>query len=186
MTNQDISPNELQALKRDGCSLIDVREPVEHAEEHVAGSQLIPLGQLESRVGEIDRENPVVIICRSGRRGVQALDTLRDQGIADAKNVTGGILAWKAAGLPVERGDRKVLPLMQQVQVVIGSGVLAGVLLAEFAHPGFIYLSGFFGAGLLFAGLSGWCGLAKLMSKMPWNRVAGDSASAGSSCAVTN
>jgi len=53
---------------------------------------------------------------------------------------------------------------------VIGFGVLAGVVLSKAVHPQFIYLSAFFGAGLLFAGLSGWCGLAILMSKMPWNK----------------
>ena len=186
MTPQDITPNELKELKLGDCCLVDVREPVEHAEEHVEGAKLIPLGQLEARAGEIDRVRPLVVMCRSGRRGVQALAALEKLGFSEVKNLSGGILAWKEAGLPVARGERKVFPLMQQVQIVIGLGVLVGVILSKVVHPNFIFLSAFFGAGLLFAGLSGWCGLAMLMSKMPWNQVGGSKSCASGSCAVSN
>ncbi len=59
---------------------------------------------------------------------------------------------------------------MQQVQIVAGSLVLLGVVLGYLLNPAFFLLSGFVGAGLLFAGLSGWCGMALLLAKMPWNR----------------
>lgn len=186
MTIKEISPEELERLRDGGCFLLDVREPLEHAEERVAGSHLIPLGELESRVDEIERAAPIVILCRSGRRGRQALKVLEANGVPEAMNLEGGLLAWKASGRPLERSTKRRLPLMQQVQIVIGLGVLTGVVLSELAHPQFIYLSGFFGAGLLFAGLSGWCGLAKLIAMMPWNRVAAGEGGAASSCAVTN
>lgn len=78
--------------------------------------------------------------------------------------------AWQEAGLPVIRSARRHLPLMRQVQVVIGSAVLVGTLGSLFVDPRFIWLAVFMGAGLVFAGASGWCGLAILLSKMPWNR----------------
>ena len=62
---------------------------------------------------------------------------------------------------------------MQQVQITIGLGVLTGVILSRTVHPDWVFLSAFFGAGLVFAGSTGWCGLAILMSKMPWNREIG-------------
>jgi rhodanese-related sulfurtransferase len=177
-----ISPVELQTLLARGCTLIDVREPVEFAGEHITGAKLIPLGQLAERAPEILRDQPLVVMCRSGMRGGQALEKLRSLGFADPRNLEGGILAWKAAGLSVKQGDRKEFPLMQQVQIIIGVGVLAGVLLSRSVHPDFIWLSAFFGAGLIFAGTTGWCGLAVLLSKMPWNKVPGQTCCDPRSC----
>lgn len=182
-TNSSISPAELNSLLAAGCCLVDVREPVEHAEEHVAGARLVPLGELEQRAHEIPKDQPLVVMCRSGKRGGQALIKLQTLGFTRVQNLDGGILAWKAANLPTNASKRKVFPLMQQVQIVIGLGVLAGVILARTVHADFIFLSAFFGAGLVFAGTTGWCGLAMLLSKAPWNRVAGITCTSGS-CAT--
>ena len=171
LSTQSILPVDLKTLLSTGCCLIDVREPVEHAEEHIVGSQLIPLGQIERRASEIGSGKPLVITCRSGKRGADALKKLHAMGFTDARNLEGGILAWKAAGLPVSKSEKKVFPLMQQVQIIIGLGVLTGVILSRTVDPNWVFLSAFFGAGLVFAGSTGWCGLAILMSKMPWNRV---------------
>ena len=171
ISTQSILPVDLKALLPSGCCLLDVREPVEHAEEHIEGSQLIPLGQIEHRASEIDRSRPLVITCRSGKRGGEAVKKLQALGFTNLHNLEGGILAWKAAGLPVSRSERKVFPLMQQVQLTIGLGVLTGVILSLTVNPNWVFLCAFFGAGLTFAGSTGWCGLAILMSKMPWNRV---------------
>jgi len=184
--NPSIHSDELKALLPSGCCLVDVREPVEHAESHIEGAKLIPLGQLEKRIEEIDRDAPVVVMCRSGKRGMEALNKLESLGIKKVRNLEGGILAWEAAGHPVGKHDQKVFPLMQQVQITIGLGVLAGVALSQTVDPRFVYLSAFFGAGLVFAGSTGWCGLAILMSKMPWNRVAGQSSCASGNCSTSN
>jgi rhodanese-related sulfurtransferase len=72
--------------------------------------------------------------------------------------------------LPTVQDKAQPRPLMQQVQIVAGSLVLLGVVLGYLLNPAFFLLSGFVGAGLLFAGLSGWCGMALLLAKMPWNR----------------
>jgi len=181
-----ILPSELESLMPAGCCLVDVREPVEHAEEHIAGSKLIPLGQLERRISEIDRNAPVVILCRSGKRGSEGLKKLQGLGFTNVRNLEGGILGWKAAGHQVASSGKKVLPLMQQVQLTIGLGVLTGAILALTVNPNWVFLSGFFGAGLVFAGSTGWCGLAILMSKMPWNRVSGQSCNASGNCSIPN
>lgn len=161
-------------LSEKACHLIDVREPVEHAEGHIVGAQLIPLGEIERRASEIGRDKPVVLMCRGGTRGGQALAKLQALGFSNALNLEGGMLAWTAAGWPTDHAARKVFPLMQQVQIVIGCGVLLGVGLSLWVHPNWVYLSAFFGAGLVFAGSTGWCGLAILLSKMPWNHVTRD------------
>jgi rhodanese-related sulfurtransferase len=184
--HQAILPAELKSLLSTGCCLVDVREPVEHAEEHITGAKLIPLGQLEKRASEIDRSAPVVVMCRSGKRGAEALKKLQSMGIRNVRNLEGGLLSWKAAGLPVASGGRKVLPLMQQVQLTIGLGVLTGAILALTVDPKWVLLCAFFGAGLTMAGSTGWCGLAILMSKMPWNRVAGESCCASGNCSTSN
>lgn len=168
---QSIQPVDLKTLLPDGCCLVDVREPVEHAEEHIEGSRLIPLGEIERRVTEIDRSKPLVITCRSGKRGAEALSRLQAMGFTNARNLEGGVLAWKAAGLPLGRSAKKVFPLMQQVQLTIGLGVLTGALLSLTVNPNWVFLCAFFGAGLTLAGSTGWCGLAILMSKLPWNRM---------------
>lgn len=82
----------------------------------------------------------------------------------------GGIEARKEAGLPVARDSNQPIEIMRQVQIAAGSLVLIGVVLGALLHPAFYGLAGFVGAGLLFAGLSGWCGMAKLLALMPWNR----------------
>ncbi len=184
--HQAILPSELKSILSSGCCLVDVREPVEHAEEHIVGAKLIPLGQLEKRSSEINRSVPVVVMCRSGKRGMEALKKLESLGITEARNLEGGILAWKAAGLPVGKGEKKVFPLMQQVQLTIGLGVLTGAILALTVNPNWVYLCAFFGAGLTMAGSTGWCGLAILLSKMPWNRVAGQSCCASGNCSTSN
>lgn len=185
-TNPSILPSELKSMLSTGCCLVDVREPVEHAEEHIVGAKLIPLGQLEKRAAEIDRRAPVVVMCRSGKRGMEALKKLESLGINEVRNLEGGILAWKAAGLPLGKSEKKVFPLMQQVQLTIGLGVLTGAILALTVNPNWVFLCAFFGAGLTMAGSTGWCGLAILMSKMPWNRVAGQSCCASGNCSTSN
>jgi len=186
MPHPSISANELRSLlARGDCQLVDVREPVEHAEEHVEGARLIPLGELEKRVGEIPRDRELVVMCRSGKRGGQALEKLRALGFPEARNLEGGILAWKEGGHPVGRAEKKVFPLMQQVQIVIGLGVLTGVVLSLAVHPGWVFLCAFFGAGLVFAGSTGWCGLAILLSRMPWNRSGGGSSCVSGSCSTS-
>jgi rhodanese-related sulfurtransferase len=84
--------------------LLDVREPYEYAEAHIAGSTLIPLGQLAHRLGELPRDRPIVAVCRSGNRSGVAAQLLERAGFPPVENLRGGIIAWTRGGLPVQRG----------------------------------------------------------------------------------
>ena len=89
------------------AQLIDVREPAEYTGPlgHIRGSVLIPLGNLGKRSDELDRDRPVVAVCRSGARSAQAVVLLQKAGFSNVANLAGGMLRWRAAGYPVEDGS---------------------------------------------------------------------------------
>jgi len=100
--NFEYSPQQVaELLARDEIQLIDVRQPEEHAAGRIAGDRLIELGQLTSQAQTIDRERPVVFYCRSGSRSAMATEAFRGAGY-DAHNLSGGLLDWQTAGLPLE------------------------------------------------------------------------------------
>lgn len=81
--------------------LIDVRSPQEFQfDGHVAGARLVPLPVLGQRLGEIARDLPIALICRSGNRSQVAAELLARQGYTDVSNVQGGMIAWRRAGFP--------------------------------------------------------------------------------------
>jgi sulfur dioxygenase len=88
--------------------IVDVREPTEFTGPlgHIAGAKLIPLGELSSRAEQLARERPIVTVCRAGSRSAQAYNILRQAGFACIANLSGGMLRWRAEGLPVEGGQR--------------------------------------------------------------------------------
>jgi len=150
--------------------VIDVCEPMEYASGHISGSLNIPL----ARITQVDLpRGPLVLVCQSGNRSARALTQLLQQGnsqpIAD---LMGGLPAWEQAGFALQKAKGAPLPLMRQVQIAAGSLVLLGVILSQTVAPGWILLSGFVGAGLTYAGISGFCGMARLLAAMPWNQVA--------------
>ncbi|WP_104990608.1 rhodanese-like domain-containing protein [Deinococcus sp. NW-56] len=102
----DIPPAEGHQRVQQGALLVDVREPNEYAELHAEGARLLPLSELESRFGELPKDRPLVMICRSGARSARAGEYLRAQGYSDVVNLAGGTMAWAEAGLPTEQGDQ--------------------------------------------------------------------------------
>ena len=171
LTN-DLGPAELRRRidAGDPLQLVDVREAPEFAAGRLAGAQLIPLGELERRAAEFDRSRPLVLICRSGKRAAQARERLARLGFNNLACLSGGLTAWEAEGLPVEKDEHAPWSLERQVRVVAGALVLVGAALGWLVHPGFYGLSAFVGAGLVFAGVSDWCGMGLLLAKAPWNR----------------
>lgn len=157
-------------LDKGEALLVDVREPAEHAAESIPGATLLPLGNISKAALPETSGKKLVLHCKAGKRGATACEKLMAEAPGlEIYNLEGGISAWTQAGHKVKTSGRFFLPLDQQVQLAIGLGVFVGSLLAYFAHPLFFLLTGFFGAGLIFAGLSGFCGLAMVMAKMPWN-----------------
>ena len=107
MTDPDaiaqINPEEAEQLRQKGAVLLDVREPSEWAEGHAPGAEHLPLGTLEGSPTSYGGKT-VLVICRSGARSLRASQSLIARGV-DARNVTGGMNAWAACGLPVVRDD---------------------------------------------------------------------------------
>ena len=100
------TPAEVRALL-DGnpdVQLVDVREAHEHEAGAIAGARHIPLGELTQRAAELDQGKPVVFYCRAGSRSAMATEAFRASGW-DARNMTGGILAWVEQGLPLSDPD---------------------------------------------------------------------------------
>ena len=167
-----ISPTELQKIlaTQPASTIIDVRTPVEFAEVHVPQALNIPLDELKPVVLQLPKDQPVYLLCRSGQRATKAADKFLKAGFLQPIVVVGGTLAWIDANLPVTRSAVKVMSLERQVRIVAGAILLAGVLLARFVNFNFIWLSGFVGAGLIFAGITDFCGMGLFLAKMPWNR----------------
>lgn len=166
MTLTKITPAEARARIAEGAALIDIRDADEHARSRIPGALNAPLGS-ELALGEA----PAVIFhCRSGMRTDANAARLAAAAPCEAYLLEGGIEAWRKAGLPVIADAKAPLEIMRQVQTTAGLLVLAGVILSLTVAPAWIGLSAFVGAGLTFAGVSGWCGMAKLLAIMPWNR----------------
>lgn len=176
LANLDIreaNPAEVHAWLLAGeAVLVDVREADEFAREHVAGAQLNPLSRLDAALMAVPASKKLVIMCRSGNRSSQALVALHGRMSGTVYNMMGGLNAWMKLGLPVERDLSQPLPIMRQVQIGAGSLVLLGVILGWFVNPAFFLLAGFVGAGLTFAGVTGFCGMATILQMMPWNKAA--------------
>ena len=177
---QTVRPAEVATRRSQGqhADLIDVRTPAEYAEVHAEGAKLIPLDVLDPKAVMSDRNGsahePLFVICKSGGRSAKAVEKFRAAGFANVISVEGGTSAWEKAGLPVVRGTSNVISLERQVRIGAGSLVLLGVLLGWLVHPAFFALSAFVGSGLVFAGVTDWCGMGMLLAKMPWNRTGCD------------
>jgi rhodanese-related sulfurtransferase len=166
---QELGPETVaQWLKAGECVLVDVRDPDEHARESIPGAVLKPLGTVSP--GSLPRGR-VVFHCKGGVRSAEAAGRCAG---SDVYSLTGGIDAWKRAGLPTMVNERTAkMGVMRQVQAIIGATVLVGIALGALVHPWLYAVAAVPGAGLLMAGLTGVCPLAMVVARMPWNRGAG-------------
>jgi rhodanese-related sulfurtransferase len=157
-------------LNKDEVLLVDVREPAEHRAECIDGACLIPLGEISH--GKLPlKSKPIVVHCRSGKRSMDACKKLLEQDpTLEIYYLEGGIVAWQQAGFSVKKSGSNVLPLDRQTQLTAGFLTFSGTFLGTFFHAGFYIVPGFIGLGLMFAGLTGWCGMARLPAKLPWNK----------------
>ena len=166
-----LSPADLAGrLKSGRALLVDIREPDEYAREHIRGAVAAPLSTFEKAHLHLEPERDVIFMCRTGNRTGSNCDRLAGRIDGAAWVLDGGLDAWKAAGLPVVTDRSAPLEMFRQVQIGAGSLILLGAALGLFVHPGFFALSALVGAGLLTAGITGFCGMAKVLAVAPWNR----------------
>lgn len=158
-----------ELLREKRARVIDVRSGAEFAGGHIPGADLIPVHEIASRVKEIPTETQVVCVCQSGQRSAKARDELLRLGVP-ATSLAGGMSVWEGAGLPVERDAKAPWSLERQVRIAAGSLALIGVVLGSTVHSAFFALSAFVGVGLIFAGITDWCGMGLLLARAPWNQ----------------
>ena len=135
----------------------------------------LPLGSLENLFKKMDipAGRKIIFHCLKGTRGSKACMIIEGCGACENAlyNLDGGISAWKAAGLPIVSSVVSAgMSLFRQVQIIIGGLVAIFVLLGLFGLTLGFVIAGLLGFALFVAGLTGWCGLAMLLSKMPWNK----------------
>ena len=149
---------------------INVCTPAEYKEKHIEGVRSVPLDEISEHLSEFSHKKTIYVHCRSGKRGARAIEQLQALGVtAELVNVQGGLMAWDAAGLPTRSlSDR--IPIMRQTFIAAGLLGLLGYVLAISVHAAFIYLTIAVLLGLIFSGVTGWCGMSYALSKMPWNR----------------
>lgn len=169
-----ISPQQAhQWLSSGEAVLIDVRAPDEFKAEHIACAASLPLADICGLLKQmhIPADRKVIFQCLRGKRGEQACALVSHMDAAyDIYNLEGGIDAWKKAGLPVVRSTGARVSIFRQVQMIVGFLVLTFVFLGYSGQHWAFAMAGAFGAALAFAGMAGWCGLAMVLEKMPWNK----------------
>ncbi len=185
LEGENITPADLGAhLSTGHLHLVDVRTPAEYRAQRVKGAINIPLDTVTPQTIQASRPanaaGPVCILCQGGTRAAMAAKKLKAAGI-ECVVVAGGTTACITAGLEMEpaaatcctaKGGGQCGPIPLERQVFIGAGlmILAGVLLGWQVDPRFYILSGFVGCGLTFAGVTGFCPMAFVLGKCPWNK----------------
>ncbi|MCS0522651.1 rhodanese family protein [Enterobacter hormaechei] len=166
------TPAEINELADQHVSFFDIREPEAWRREHIPGSRSLPLDTLgDGHAFDFSEQDTVVFHCQKGIRTEQAAERLAGA-VRPARVflMQGGIDAWKKNGLSTVRDKRQPLPVMRQVHIVAGILILSGTGAGTLISSLFYVIPAVVGAGLLLAGISGWCGMARLLSLMPWNR----------------
>jgi len=173
-----ISPQSLDSLlnREQAATLIDVRTPAEYRSGHATGAISIPLDELhpeklpgllgDTRLGH---EHPLFLTCHSGIRAGKAAERLQNAGFKNLFLLEGGTQAWNRAGLPMQRCG-SAMSLERQVQIAIGMLLVLKVFFGFTVNELFFAAIPIIGAGLIVAGITRWCGMARLIALMPWNK----------------
>jgi rhodanese-related sulfurtransferase len=158
-------------LNKKEAILVDVREIVENKNSKIKGSTLIPLGEVdEDKLPKLNGKK-LVIHCKSGGRSAAACEKILAQNPdLEIYNLEGGITSWKNCGFETLSDEKSCIPLERQVQITAGSMIFLGTLLGLLFSKIFFAIPLFVGAGLVFAGITGWCGMGMLIAKLPCNK----------------
>jgi rhodanese-related sulfurtransferase len=171
-----IQPADLINQKTSASFILDVRTAAEAKASGLPDSLNIPLHELtpERLSAEITQSGKdgscIYLLCQAGRRAEMAADQLAGHIDAELIVIDGGMDALKQAQIPLQSNGKTVMSLERQVRIAAGFLVLSGVLLGCFVNPNFYFLSGFVGAGLMFAGITDTCMMGMLIARMPWNK----------------
>lgn len=173
-----ISPLQLHKNRHHGedTPVLDVRSVAEYRAGHIPGARLVPIDSLTPEAvsqtfkrPSLGKEETLYISCHTGPRALQAAERLQQSGFTNLTLIEGGTRHWEQLGLPVQRCGN-ALSLERQVQIAVGSLLVLKVFLGFSVHELFFALTAMIGIGLIFAGVTRWCGMARLISLMPWNR----------------
>jgi rhodanese-related sulfurtransferase len=173
-----ISPSTLYAMQSQGkkIDLLDVRTGMEYSNGHIPGAKLLTLDEIsdERLIEQLGypkgRDHAsIYVTCQSGMRAQQAVERIRATGYKNLVLVEGGTEGWEKAGLPM-KGYGRIISLERQVQIAIGSLLLLKVIFGFTLHELFFLAGALIGVGLIMAGVTRWCGMARLIAMMPWNR----------------
>jgi rhodanese-related sulfurtransferase len=176
MNHKRIHPSDLLNNKRAEHCILDVRTTAEVQTEALANCIHIPLHELSperlnealAKRGQVT--DTVYLLCQAGRRAEMAADQLYGKVSPALCIIEGGMNGVKEAQIPVQHNGRKVMSLERQVRITAGFLVFIGVVLGMLISSNFFFLSGFVGAGLMFAGITDTCMMGMLIARMPWNK----------------
>lgn len=172
MTITTISSQKAQQKQSNGAILIDIRDYDEFQREHIQNAICIPFEQLNKEgLPKEQKKQEIIFYCKSGGRTQSCQQQLAQLATGcEVFILDGGLNAWQSANFPIMKNKTAPLPIMRQVQIAAGSLILFSMLLGSTLHPLFYLVATFVGMGLVFAGISGFCGMAILLNKMPWNK----------------
>jgi rhodanese-related sulfurtransferase len=160
----DTTPEKLHDLqiRDDQCQVIDLRDGDEFDACHIPGSINIPLAKFEQEHGRVEESKIAYFVCDSDEQEVEAVLELARFGGRKSCIVTGGIKAWKKAGLPVA-GKLHGLPLERQLPMAAGTLILAGFMLS-LANPLWLLVSALVAIDLIHLSMTGSCTLGAMLS----------------------
>ena len=154
---------------REGALPVDIRSRAEYRSGHIGGALSLPPEQYQGKLPN-NAAPCLIFYCLGGKRTTQAEAVLAKLGRdRECYILDGGVQAWKAANLPISTDGSTSDCLMRQVQAIAGTLILSGTLAGWLVSPWFYLVDAVIGLGLLTAGLTGFCGMAHLLSRMPWN-----------------
>ncbi|KPI87870.1 rhodanese domain-containing protein [Leptomonas seymouri] len=177
----NVDAKELSALlAKEKVFLVDVREGFEYRREHIDGAHLFPSSGFNpgAVLDAAGKDATFCVYCASGGRSSKASEKLAEAikrtsdvaGNAKVYNLVGGMSAWRMAGYPVVEDKKAPLPIIRQVHLIASTLIIAGSLLSRFYNSNFIIMPIFVGCGLFVSGATGFCGMALLLQRLPYNR----------------
>jgi rhodanese-related sulfurtransferase len=101
----EVSVDEASKLQEKGAFILDVREQSEWVQFHIPGAVLIPLGSLPDQLAKVPKDQPIIVVCRTGHRSAQGRDILLQAGYKNVTSMTGGVTEWQAKGYPIATGE---------------------------------------------------------------------------------